>query len=199
MRVLLTLIAALLANAVAFGGEAVYTVVRGSGRATFAAHATGHDFTGTTTDLRGHVRFDSNGIERRAIGNVRIQATALDTGVERRNRDMWEILKTEEHPDIVFDLEAAQSAQGAGAPAGSAAAGRLPARVTLSGQLEARGIRRPVKIEAELESGDDWIIVRGGFPVDVRDFDIEPPRAMLVIRMDPVIQIDFEVRFHPIP
>jgi polyisoprenoid-binding protein YceI len=199
MRVVPTLLLVLFGNAVAFAGDAVYTVAPGAGRATFAAHATGHDFTGTTTDLRGHVRFDPAGIERRAVGNVRIQASTLDTRSEKRNRDMWEILMTDDHPDIVFELEGAQPAPGAGASAGPPTAGRLPGRATLSGQLEARGIRRPLKIEAEIESGDGWIVVRGGFPLDVRDFDIEPPRALWVIRMDPVIQVDFEVRFQPIP
>lgn len=196
MRALLAILIALPACSVGAAQEVIYTVARGAGRATFAAHATGHDFTGTTTDLRGHVRFDPAGIERRAVGNVRIQASTLDTGIGKRNRDMWEILQTEEHPDIVFDLEGARPAQGAGA-AGAQGKG-LPARVTLEGQLEARGIRRPLKIEAEIESGDDSIVVRGAFPLDVRDFDIEPPRAMLVIRMDPILQVDFEVRFKAI-
>lgn len=167
--------------------EVLYTVAPGTSRATFYAHATGHDFSGTTADVRGHVRFDPRDPSTRVSGEVRVGASWIDTGIGKRNRDMLRLLEVEAHPDIVFRLEKI-------APEGGGD-GLLPPKAALHGELEVRGVRRPLVVPVSVEPAEGAFVVRGEFPADVRDFGIEPPRAMLIIRMQPLVRVELEARF----
>lgn len=185
---LLAAAAALFAAPPAASSErALYTVAPGSSRAMFYAHATGHDFSGTTTDLRGHVRLDPAEPGAAASGEVRVGAASMDTGIGKRNRDMLRLLETDRHPDIVFRLERLEPAGGE--------KGSLPPKATLHGTLEVRGVSKPLSVPGSVEPAEGAFVVRGEFPVDIRDFGIEPPRAMLVIRMQPMVRVEFEARF----
>ena len=164
----------------------VYTIVPGSSRATFYAHATGHDFSGTTTDVRGHARFGSQGPVTDLSGEVRVGAADLDTGIGKRNEEMRRLLETEAHPDLVLRVRSLTMGNPAGAP---------PAAAKLDVELEVRGVRKPLRVPISLEAAQDAYVARGEFPLDIRDFGIDPPRAMLFIRMDPAVRVEFEARF----
>jgi len=192
----------------------LYTVAPGTSKVTFYAHATGHDFQGTTGDVRGHIRVESANLAGTASGEVRVMASTLDTGIDRRNQNMGDLLEAVKHPDIVFTLEkvtveAGTGAQPAPAVGGTAAGqagagsrgstgqmpGPFPQRAMLHGTLEIRGVQKPLTIPVELEPAEGAVVVRGSFPVDMRDFGIEPPRAALIIRTQPGVRVEFETRF----
>jgi len=170
----------------------LYTVAPATSKVTFYAHATGHDFEGTTGDVRGHIRFDVADLSGTASGEVRVMASTLDTGIDRRNQNMRDLLEAVKHPDIVFTLEKATVEAVTGA---AQKAGMLPPKITLIGTLEVRGVRKPLTIPVELEPAEGAVVVRGSFPVDMRDFGIEPPRAAFVIRTQPEVRVEFETRF----
>jgi polyisoprenoid-binding protein YceI len=176
----------------AFAEAELYTVAPGTSKATFYAHATGHDFEGTTGDVRGHIRFEQANLAGNASGEVRVMASTLDTGIDRRNQNMWDLLEAVKHPDIVFTLEKVSVEAGTGA---AQKAGMLPPKITLIGRLEVRGVQKPLTIPVDLEPVEGAVVVRGSFPVDMRDFGIEPPRAAFVIRTQPGVRVDFETRF----
>jgi polyisoprenoid-binding protein YceI len=176
----------------------LYTVPAGGSKVTFYAHATGHDFEGTTQDVRGYIRFDVADLSGTASGEVRVMASTLDTGIDRRNQNMWDLLEAVKHRDIVFTLEkvAVDAGTGAGSrgPAGQKP-GLLPPKLTLIGTLEVRGVQKPLTTPVELEPAEGAVVVRGSFPVDMRDFGIEPPRVAFIMRTQPEVRVEFETRF----
>lgn len=169
----------------------LYTVAPGSSRVTFYAHATGHDFQGATQDVRGHIRFDPADLAGTVSGEVRVQASRLDTGIDRRNQNMWDLLEADKHRDIVFTLERISVE----AEKAAHNTGTFPRRATLDGTLEVRGVQKAVTIPVELEPADGAVVVRGSFPVDMRDFGIEPPRVAFIMRTRPAVRVEFETRF----
>jgi len=171
--------------------RALYTVAPGASRATFYAHATGHDFSGTTTDARGHARFEPGALAGSVDGEVRVGVAWIDTGIARRNAEMRRLLEAEKHPDIVFVLEKIV--------AEGEAEGPLPAKCALHGSLRVRGVKHPLAVPVAVEPADGAFVVRGEFPLDIRELGIDPPRAMLFIRMQPLVRVELELRFQIAP
>lgn len=118
---------------------------------------------------------------------LEVAAAGMDGGRNKMNRDMREALRAEQHPHIRFKGESITLNR------------RTDASDTLeiTGEIEVAGIPRQIQVQAELTVQNNGNLqVRGSVPLDMEDFGIDPPRAMLgLIRTDPEIELHFNLQF----
>lgn len=119
--------------------------------------------------------------------NVTVPVDQLDGGRNKMNRDLRDALKFDEYPDIHFSWDELEFT-------GLTDMGR---RSEVAGRVTIAGEERDIKFTADL-SINEWsqIVVKGAVPMNMRDYNIEPPRALLgVIRTDEDVEMSFELYF----
>jgi hypothetical protein len=65
-------------------------------------------------------------------------------------------------------------------------------RYRLNGELNLHGVSRSVDGEADVRLRDAFLDAQGELTIDVRDFDLTPPR-LLVLKVDPEVTIRLDV------
>jgi hypothetical protein len=99
---------------------------------------------------------------------VSVAAATLSSPKEGLDKNMHKALKVTEHPEIVFNLR------------------RVEPRAGAQGGLLGVGVLRIAGVEREL-------IVRGSLPLQMTDYGIKPPVAMLgMLKTDPKVIVSFE-------
>lgn len=119
--------------------------------------------------------------------NVTVPVDHLDGGRNKMNRDLRDALKFDEYPNIHFTWDELEFTD-------LTDTGR---RAEVTGRVTIAGNERDIKFAADL-SINEWsqIVVKGTVPMNMGDYDIEPPRALLgVIRTDEDIELSFELYF----
>lgn len=100
---------------------------------------------------------------------VVVPVETFDCGKSRMNRDLYDALKSEEHPRIVFELDDARVS----APADEVY------EVAVTGRLTIAGVTRSVSLVAEGRgNGGNGYRVTGRLPLSMTDFNVEPPTAL---------------------
>jgi hypothetical protein len=173
--------------------------------------STVRDFTCSTQQIEGHVRLDlqeaspahpepapadTMRIRSAASGTPDVQARvpvrALDCGKRRQNKDLYEAMKASDHPAIHYDIIKARIV----APPDSTQDHHV---IEAIGNLTVAGETRTVRITLEgrrLENGR--IHARGSLPMQMTNFDVEPPTAMLgLIRVRDEITVHFDITAAP--
>ncbi len=162
--------------------EVTYQVEPDGSTVTFHGSSTVHDFDGTAQVASGAIDL-TPGRER---GRVVVSATSMHTGNTSRDEQMHgEHLESAAHPTIAFTLGTLRRVAGA---------------VTVEGTWEMHGVSRTVTIPVTLpDPAATSPRLRASFPIDMRDWNIPVPSAALVIRVDPVVQvqIDLALRIDP--
>ena len=156
------------------------------GTLSFDGHATVGDFTGTTTEMTGEMdaAADLEGVR----GWVEAPAAALDTGNERRDRDLRKSLETDRFPAMRFELT--------GVTPGGGTADSVAA--TLRGRMTLHGVTREVSLPADLLAAGNGIRVRSDFPLNLKDYEIGGLSKMLgMLRMQEDIEVHVDLTFVP--
>jgi polyisoprenoid-binding protein YceI len=121
---------------------------------------------GTFGDLAGQAEIGADGTAR---GQLEIGAASLDTGNAKRDKHLRsaDFFKADEHPHIVAVLQRAGLAGGTGL-SGSTGPGD---QVTVTGQLTAAGVTRPLTFTATLaEVTEAAVTVRAEAEIDRAQF-----------------------------
>jgi len=148
------------------------------GEVVFVADARLHDFEGQTTAVSGVVM--TKGLQD-AVGCVAIQAKALDTGISRRNRLMWEdYLEVGKFPEIRFILTGLADLRKDAGVVG----------VILEGEIALHGVTKDLRIPVTLILGDRGLEVKGKTTLKMSDYAIERPSFLFITVKDEV-----DVRF----
>jgi polyisoprenoid-binding protein YceI len=164
-----------------------------SSRVSIAGTSNIHAYTASTTavrvtrlqiakDVSGSTLWDAivkpGGIE---AFDVSIAAATLSSPKDGLDKNMHKALKVTEHPQIVFNLRRVEPR--AGAPGG----------LLGIGVLRIAGVEREVSLELTTERKDQGLIVRGSLPLQMTDYGIKPPVAMLgMLKTDPKVTVTFE-------
>lgn len=118
---------------------------------------------------------------------VSVPVEQLDGGKKKMNRDLREVLRYEEYPVIRFIWDELTFA-------GATDTGRA---AKVSGRVIIAGVERATQFNANLVI-NEWsqIVAAGSVELNMRDFDIDPPKAFFgVIRTDEVVNLNFELFF----
>lgn len=147
-------------------------------RVGFDAKSTLHDFSGVTSNVEGRFRADLHDPAAGWSGEIKARAGTLLTGVDGRDANMRDLLDTEHHPDIRFEI-AQLTAAADGIDAGKQTVrGDITGKMTIHGQT--RDLTMPVTIEVDAQKR---LVIAGQAKLKVSDYGITPPSQLGVINM----------------
>jgi polyisoprenoid-binding protein YceI len=174
------------------GGNGLYTPTEES-RLWIEGKATVNDYSCETSEMEGEavLQDQANGREVReeAVATLTVPAESLDCGKNRMNKDMYEALKVEEHPYIRFELLSARLVDDPPSERGK------KSTMVVTGNLEIAGVSREYQLEVEAyNEGSNRYRAEGSRALNMRDFDITPPTAMLgLIKADENLTVYFDI------
>jgi polyisoprenoid-binding protein YceI len=141
-------------------------------------------------DFTGHVTVDSAGFTGDTLAAVRgvvvLRVDSMHTGIGLRDHHLRDAMEAKKYPEIRFELLGVT-------PAGAARGDTIP--VTYAGRMTIHGVTRDDTIPGTAIVGKDSIEVAAAFPLDMRDYGIKPPTRLLVISVQPVVEITVRLSF----
>lgn len=162
--------------------EKVYHIVPAHSRIEFSFRSTlhkvtgeAHRFTGTFSGRTGLLNFIHD-------GDVIVEAASLDTFHPKRNANMYTMFDSEHFPQIRYHLSDVIGVPAVDGP---------PGRVTLKGALKICDHEQAIEIPATITETSDGLLLSGSLDVSLKDFDLDPPSVMMVIRVFDAVHIDF--------
>lgn len=147
--------------------------VPGKSLVAFDASFPGGNFTGQADDVAGEFQADPADLRHGVTGWVRVNAAALRTGIDGRDREMWGLLEVGRYPEIRFVLQRVESSF-------HSVAERSDVLLTLSGLLTIRGVERPMTFTGRLRQREDKLWARGETKMRMSTVGIRPPTRMLM-------------------
>ena len=190
-------------------------VPSGDSRVWIEGTSTVNDFTCSTQQIEGHAwlglqvqkqstpaaesrtALDTTGSQsspasEAPVVRARVPVRALDCGKRRQNEDLYEAMKASEHPTIRYEIVKAEVVA---APDTS----RDHYVVDAIGHLTIAGETRTVRLTLDGRRLDDGHIhARGSLPMQMTNFNVDPPTAMLgLIRVRDSITVHFDITAAP--
>jgi polyisoprenoid-binding protein YceI len=170
-----------------FEGARTWEVLGDLSRVGFDARSTLHDFTGTSSRVRGSVRVDLSRPGDGISGRIEIDARSLSTSNEGRDEAMFEHLEVERFERIAFvpTSFAVETVD--------AAARRVEGRVR--GRMSIHGTEREIElaVRGHLDEGRR-LVVEGEFPLLLSDFGVEAPNKLGLISMEDQVRVWIHLR-----
>ena len=171
------------------------------------------DFTCSTQQIDGHARLALRGTFLPAAASsdsmpthstapsrssesptvqARVPVRTLDCGKRRQNRDLYDAMKAGEHPAIHYTIVKADVMA---TPDSS----RDHYVLEAIGELTIAGATRTVRLTLQGRRLDDGRMhAQGTLPIQMTNFDVEPPTAMLgLIRVHDEITVHFDITAVP--
>ena len=145
-----------------------------------------HDVVGRSRSLAGRVEITGDALSGARNGSARLIAASLDTGNDRRDRAMRELLAVEKHPEIRFRAERFSDN-------GEQGAVEVAWRGVMHGTLTVRGVMRPVDFQVAGRWERDELHAKGWCEFKLTYFGIEPPRFLRFFRVKDYVRLEFDV------
>lgn len=131
------------------------------GYVEFISTAPLNEFKGTSDHLAGLINLEKN------LVDFYIDLNTLDTGIEKRNRDMRNTyLQTDQYPFAEFTGELTSPFD----PDQSE-----PQNVTVSGTFKMHGVERQIEVDGTLEPTDKGLKLEASWVVRLKDYEIDRP------------------------
>jgi len=152
-----------------------------SGTAIFHSQVPLHSFTGSSDFLTGLVNLEDGTID------FYLDLTTLDTGIQKRDRDMKETLETGKFPFAEFfgslstDFNPNDTSE-------------QPVKV--KGDFKIHGVSREVTIDGTLQMKPEGLLVTANWVLELEDYDIVPP-SLLFVKVDQEQKIEIEALLKP--
>ncbi len=133
------------------------------------------DFTGRVTAAAAEFR---GGDLAMVQGHVEFRAADMLTGIGARDGHLRRTLNADSFPTIRFELVGVdpQPARGDTVP------------LTYQGHLTIHGVTRTMRVPGTVVLRPGSAEIRANFPLDMREFGVEPP-VRLLARVQPVVEI----------
>jgi polyisoprenoid-binding protein YceI len=152
------------------------------GTAVFYSRVPLHTFSGNSNHLTGLINLSNLKVD------FYIDLTTLETGIEKRDRDMRETLETEKYPfaeffgELVSDFNPDTTAE-------------QPVKV--EGEFKIHGVSREVTIDGTLQMKPEGLLVKASWILRLENYDIVPPR-LLFMKVDQEQEIEIEALLKPV-
>lgn len=141
------------------------------------------DFTGTTKDIKGEVRFDPEDLTKPVTAKVEVNPSTLNTGISGRDKDLRDSMEVERFPSIQFVSKEIRA--GSLSPLDQV---EIP--VVISGLMTIHGVERPVEFSGKARLQEGLLHVEGATALKMTDYGIKPP-AMLFLRVGDEVKVRF--------
>jgi len=152
-----------------------------SGTAQFTSSVPLHTFTGTSDRLAGRIDLAEG------VVDFYLDLETLDTGIGKRDKDMRKTLETDRWPFASFYGTLAP-------PLDSTSTAAQAVRV--SGTFSIHGVEREIEVEGTIRRSQDGLHVQAAWSLDLDDYDITPPR-LLIVKVDEIQRIRIEALLTP--
>ncbi|OGK83691.1 MAG: hypothetical protein A2X52_16260 [Candidatus Rokubacteria bacterium GWC2_70_16] len=189
LRIGLFCLGLLLAAASAQAEPRRWTPAAGKSQVWLSASFPLGDFTGRTEDLGGEFHADPADLRQAVTGTLRVNAAALRTGMDGRDRDMWKALDVQAHPEIRFVVQAVE-------PSFNSITETADVLLAIKGLMAIRGVERAMTVPGRVRFRSDRLWVRGESRLRMTDFGITPPRRLFLTVRDEV-GVAFDVTLEP--
>lgn len=153
-----------------------------SGHAEFHSEVPTHTFSGTSDRLVGKITLPDSTVD------FYLDLTTLDTGIDKRDRDMRETLNTEEYPFASFYGKLITPFN----PDTTTEQG-----IRVRGTFSIHGVERKVTIDGTMQMTPDGLKVQAGWTLNLEDYDIRPP-GILFYRVDEKQDIKIDALLKPV-
>ena len=150
-----------------------WTTVAGKSRVSFDATFSLGDFAGQCEEVTGEFVADPADLRQSITGALRVNASALRTGIDGRDRDMWRALEIGRYPEIRFTIERVESSF-------PSVTDRSDVLLTVGGVMQIRGVERPLVFSARVRLQGERLWVRGESSLAMTEFGITPPKRLMV-------------------
>lgn len=153
-----------------------------SGHAEFESSVPLHSFVGTSDHLVGKITLQDSTVD------FYLDLTTLDTGNDKRDKDMRETLETDKYPfaefygKLVTDFNADTGAE---------------QKVTVRGEFTIHNVTKEVTISGTMQKKEEGLLVKAAWTLDMTDYNIKPP-GILFYRVEENIDIKIEALLKPI-
>ena len=153
-----------------------------SGHAEFESEVPLHSFVGTSEHLVGKISLQDSTVD------FYLDLTTLDTGNDKRDKDMRETLDTDKYPFAEFY--------------GKLVSGFNPKiddeqKIEVRGEFTVHNVSKEVTIEGILQRTENGLSVRADWTLNMTDYDIKPP-GILFYRVEEKIDIQIEALLKPL-
>jgi polyisoprenoid-binding protein YceI len=121
---------------------------------------------------------------------VEVEAGGLISGKSGMEKDAGKALGAERYPLVRFEQTGSLELPMGPNP--------QPSMLIINGILQIRDQSMAVQIEAQISISEHTIRIEGSHTVDMTDYGVEPPRALLgLIKTGEEVTIDFETLWKP--
>lgn len=179
MRILLTCLLVGLLYPSAVTGQSFKTE---SGTAEFTSSVPLHSFTGTSKHLVGKITLSDSTID------FYLDLNTLDTGNNKRDKDMYETLETEQYPFAEFY---GQLISNFNPDTGTVQ------QVKVNGTFSIHGVSKEVTLDGTLQRTEDGLKVEASWILNLNDYNIKPP-GILFYRVDEEVDVSINALLKPI-
>lgn len=178
---ILSILCTLLLSVLPLYGNA-QTYQTDSGHAEFTGHTPLFSFEGASDNLRGIVNLADSTV------NFQLSVKTLDTGNDKRDRDMMNVLETDKYPNATFEGEITSSVN----PEKSG-----EQEVTVKGTFTVHGTSQTLEIPGTMQFEGKKLNVAASWELKLTNYNMEPPRV-LFYSMNDQIEIRIEASLEPI-
>jgi len=112
-------------------------------------------------------------------GKIKISSASLKSEKEDRDKNMYELLKTDIYPNITFNITDIQ---------------KKDEQFELTGTLTLNAVGKEVKSIVEIDELENEISMDGTFRIKLTQFDIKPPKLLFLTVRDQ-IDIKYNLRY----
>lgn len=158
------------------------TYMTDSGTATFHSTVPMHTFSGTSEHLTGQISLDQN------IVDFYLDLTTLETGIEKRDRDMRETLETDKFPFAEFYGELISDFN----PDSSGVQ-----EAVVEGTFKIHGVEKETHFTGTLQMNPEGLLLKANWVLLLEDYDIVPP-SLLFVKVDQEQKIEIEALLKPV-
>jgi polyisoprenoid-binding protein YceI len=159
----------------------VYKVSNDS-KVTIVGTSTMHDWESNVGEVNGKGTFsvDAAAVKKIKDLNVNFVVESIESGKSKMNSLTFEALKSEQHPNIIFKL--------------NEVTGIRDNMINAKGQLSIAGKTKTVDVSGTIKVEGNTITINGERSLNMTDYDIEPPTAMLgTIKVGETVTIKYDL------
>lgn len=152
-----------------------------------------HDWTSDVEEFSSYIKFDATALEGDSISNpveslsLTIPVESIESGKGGMNRRTYNALKSEDFPNIMFQLSNAEIT--------TADSALTSMELNISGNLAIAGTSNNITLPVTGAKQDDGSFkFTGEYEINMKDYNVDPPSAMLgTIKAGEVVTIVFEM------
>lgn len=152
------------------------------GHAEFKSEVPLHSFVGSSDHLTGKISLADSTVD------FYLDLTTLDTGNNKRDKDMRSTLETDKYPFAEFFGKLVSEFD----PESSE-----PQKVTVQGEFKIHNISKEITVDGTLQKTRKGLQVEASWILDMTEYDIKPP-GILFYRVDKNIHIQIEALLKPL-